>query len=314
MSMLAAFSESTPSCFWLKAMPAEGQHGLKWPASAYLSEKFLACSLIAGWLFPSYYTNVQAPWLPRQHCVLLCDASPKSVRLTLLSSSLQELQHTSATLAAMETSGTTLKAANKQYKAQRGTIKQSHGLLRTMRVNSIKANLKLYTALAFFTAVVAYVGLRRMSYFVPPALVPSMPSLAAFGIGSAKGNSTAEFPAFDGHAFDTPEKQRNGASNGGAGGMRAFQSRLMWMQRQAGRFLGQAAHHGRRLAVWLYGQTAKAIDSIKAKIEERQRKQQEKVAGPEGELPWYRMCVDCNTMMTCDKFQPQILKDNKETD
>ena len=66
----------------------------------------------------------------------------------------QELQHTSATLAAMETSETTLKAANTQYKDQRGTIKSSHQLLRTMRVNSLKDSLKLYAALAFFTLVI----------------------------------------------------------------------------------------------------------------------------------------------------------------
>ncbi len=314
MPMLAALSEFASSCFLLEMMIAEGQHGTRWSPSAILPVKFLACSLNC-WVVGFGHSRrlCKHPDCPG-NTVLLCDASLESVRLTLLPSPLQELQHTSATLAAMETSDTTLKAANKQYKAQRGTIKQSHGLLRTMRVNSIKDNLKLYTALAFFTAVVAYVGLRRMSYFVPSALVPSMPSLAAFGIGSAKGNSTAEFPAFDGQAFDTSEKQPNGASMGSAGGMRSFQSRLMWIQRQAGRFLGQATHHGRRLIAWLYGQTAKAIDSIKAKIEERQRKQQEKGAGTEGKLPWYRMCVDCNTMMTCDKFQPQILKDNKETD
>ena len=202
----------------------------------------------------------------------------------LLRQPLQELQHTSATLAAMETSDTTLKAASKQYKAQRGTIKQSHGLLRTMRVNSIKDSLKLYAALAFFTAVVAYVGLRRMSYFVPSALVPSMPSLAAIGTGSAKGNSTAGLPAFDGRAFDTSDKQPNGASKGSAGSMSSFQSRLMWIQRQAGTILGQAAHYGRHLAVWLYGQTGKAIDSIKAKIEERQRQQRGESAGTGGEL------------------------------
>ena len=184
----------------------------------------------------------------------------------------------------METSDTTLKAANKQYKAQRGTIKQSHGLLRTMRVNSIKDSLKLYAALAFFTAIVAYVGLRRMSYFVPPALVPSMPSLATFGIGSAKSNRTADLPAFDRPAFDTSDKQPTGAFQGSTGSMSSFQSRLMWIQRQAGTFLRQAAHHGRRLAVWLYGQTGKAVDSIKAKIEERQRQQQGEGAEIEGEL------------------------------
>ncbi len=97
----------------------------------------------------------------------------------------------------METSDTLLKKANKEYTDQRGTIKQSHGLLRTMRKNSIRESLKLYAALALFAFVIAYVGLRRARYFVPEVLINSLPTLKTFGIGQHKANSSADLPYLD---------------------------------------------------------------------------------------------------------------------
>lgn len=180
----------------------------------------------------------------------------------------------------METSDTTLEAANKQYKDQRGTIKQSHGLLRTMRVNSIKDSLKLYAALTFFTLVLAYVGFRRMSYFVPPGLVPSMPSLAAFGIGSQASNSTAGLPDLEFNPFRDSETHGHGADQPSAAGASFWESSFAQLRRQGGVIIGQAAHHSRHFAVWAFQQAHRLIGTIKQKIEERQgRKLGEGTAG-----------------------------------
>ena len=194
----------------------------------------------------------------------------------------QELQHTSATLAAMETSETTLKAANKQYTDQRGTIKQSHGLLRTMRVNAFKDSLKLYAALAFFAAVMAYVGLRRMSYFVPPAVINSLPSLKTFGLGRAGGDGSTDLPYLGEQQYDVPGAGGGGREGHSAAGPSAFQSSLAEVQRIAGILLRQAAHHGRRLAIWAVQQSQAVIASIKQKIEERQEEKLGQDATPEG--------------------------------
>ena len=127
----------------------------------------------------------------------------------------QELQHTSATLAAMETSDSTLRAANKEYGNQRGTIKQSHQLLRTMKVNSFKDSLKLYAALAFFTLVIGYVGLRRATYFVPSAVINSLPTLATFGIGQHKGNASTDLPHMGSdQQYDVPGTGMTGTETG----------------------------------------------------------------------------------------------------
>ena len=182
----------------------------------------------------------------------------------------QELQHTSATLAAMETSETTLKAANTQYRDQRGTIKQSHTLLRTMRVNSLKDSLKLYAALAFFTLVMAYIGFRRMSYFVPPAIINSLPSLKTFGIGQTQANSSAGMAYLDQQQYEVPGTDGGGNEGHSTAGKSSSQTRLAEVQRHAGNLLRQGAHYSRRLAVWLVQQSQRLIAGIKQKIEERQ--------------------------------------------
>lgn len=105
----------------------------------------------------------------------------------------------------METSDTLLKKANKEYKDQRGTIKQSHGLLRTMRKNSIRESLKLYAALALFAFVIAYVGFRRARYFVPEVVINSLPTLKTFGIGQHKVNSSADLPYLDEGGYHIPD-------------------------------------------------------------------------------------------------------------
>lgn len=197
---------------------------------------------------------------------------------------MQELQHTSATLAAMETSETTLKAANTQYKDQRGTIKQSHQLLRTMRVNSLKDSLKLYAALAFFTFVMAYIGFRRMSYFVPPAIINSLPSLKTFGIGQTQANSTAEVPYLDQQQYEVPGTDGGGGQGDSTAGTSSFQTRLAEVQRHAGTLLRQAAHYSRLLAVWVVQQSRSVIAGIKQKIEERQGRKLGQNDPAEGDL------------------------------
>ena len=196
----------------------------------------------------------------------------------------QELQHTSATLAAMETSETTLKAANKQYKDQRGTIKQSHQLLRTMRVNSLKDSLKLYAALAFFTFVMAYIGFRRMSYFVPPAIINSLPTLKTFGIGQTQANSTAGTPYLDDQQNQVLGTDGHGRQGDSPARTSSFQTRLTEVQRHTGILLRQAAHYSRQLAVWVVQQLQSLIAGIKQKVEERQGRKLGQNDPAEGDL------------------------------
>ncbi len=209
---------------------------------------------------------------------------------------LQELQHTSATLAAMETSETTLKAANKQYKDQRGTIKQSQGLLRTMRVNSLKDSLKLYTALAFFTLVIAYIGYRRMSYFVPPAIINSLPTLKTFGIGQNQASGSAEMPYFDQQQYEVPGIDSGGGERHSTASTSSFRTRLAEVQRHAGVALRQAAHHSRRLAMWLFQQSQSIVAGIKQKIEERQGRKLGQNDPPEGKFPITQLACPPNVL------------------
>ncbi|KAK9916485.1 hypothetical protein WJX75_003255 [Coccomyxa subellipsoidea] len=100
----------------------------------------------------------------------------------------EELDHTSATLAALEVSSTTLKGAADEYGQQRGRIKQSHKLLGTMRRASLWDRLTLWGGAALFAAVVAFIVYKRLAYFVPAALVPNfgalVPGMPAFGLAN----------------------------------------------------------------------------------------------------------------------------------
>lgn len=103
---------------------------------------------------------------------------------------MQELEHTSATLAALETSSATLKDAHDEYGGQRARIKQSHKLLTRVHRASILDRLAMWAGVTLFTLVALYIVLKRAAYFVPPALVPTLPavglpSLASLGFGTS---------------------------------------------------------------------------------------------------------------------------------
>ena len=116
---------------------------------------------------------------------------------------LQELEHTSATLAAMDLSDTTLTAAKDEFSSQKaghrrwdahlGTeptvsdpvmcccclfsvglsaqygwlLRRSHKLLSTMRQHSLLDILTLWGGISIFTLVVVYIVTKRSLYFVP---------------------------------------------------------------------------------------------------------------------------------------------------
>ncbi|CAL8466813.1 g6349 [Coccomyxa elongata] len=100
----------------------------------------------------------------------------------------EELDHTSATLAALEVSSATLKGAADEYGQQHGRIKKSHKLLGTMRRASVWDSLTLWGGAAIFFAVVAFIVYKRLAFFVPAALVPNlgalMHALPAFGLAN----------------------------------------------------------------------------------------------------------------------------------
>jgi hypothetical protein len=96
---------------------------------------------------------------------------------------LQELEHTSATLAALETSSATLKDANDEYGSQRARIKQSHKLLTKMHRSSILDRVAMWAGIILFSLVVLYIVLKRAVYFVPPILVPTLPRVGLPSLG-----------------------------------------------------------------------------------------------------------------------------------
>ncbi|KAK9864918.1 hypothetical protein WJX84_012275 [Apatococcus fuscideae] len=85
----------------------------------------------------------------------------------------QELDHTSATLAAMDASHERLAKSKEEYEKQTPLLTRSRRLLSKMSWHSLLESLILYGALAFFFLVVAFIIQKRLRYFVPSFLVPS---------------------------------------------------------------------------------------------------------------------------------------------
>lgn len=80
---------------------------------------------------------------------------------------LQELEHTSATLAAMDVSHERLQKTNKQYQSQNPLFAASRRLLSTMKRHELLDSLVLYLGLGFFLLVVFYILQKRSLYFMP---------------------------------------------------------------------------------------------------------------------------------------------------
>ena len=101
----------------------------------------------------------------------------------------QELDHTSATLAAMDASHERLAKSKDEYEKQTPLLTKSRRLLSKMSWHSILDNLVLYGCLTIFFAVVAYIVYKRLIYFVPSFLIPS------FGRSPALGQKLGQSPA-----------------------------------------------------------------------------------------------------------------------
>ncbi|KAL6773922.1 SEC20 [Auxenochlorella protothecoides x Auxenochlorella symbiontica] len=84
----------------------------------------------------------------------------------------EELQHTSATLAALDSSHGQLRGARDEYVGQAPLLKRSRRLLRTINWQSNLDNILLWTGVIIFGAVALYIVQKRVSYFVPGSLKP----------------------------------------------------------------------------------------------------------------------------------------------
>ena len=85
----------------------------------------------------------------------------------------QELDHTSATLAAMDASHERLAKSKAEYEKQTPLLTRSRRLLSKMSWHSVLDAITLYGCLALFFIVVAYIIQKRLLYFVPSFLIPS---------------------------------------------------------------------------------------------------------------------------------------------
>lgn len=128
----------------------------------------------------------------------------------------QELDHTSATLAAMGAGHATLAKTAAQYGTQRERVRKSHRLLGTMRRASLLDSAALWGGVALFTLVVAYVVVRRAAYFVPAGLIPSLPNLATLtGRGGFVPDNLDDALAVGGDVFYDPMLGPDGGAGGG---------------------------------------------------------------------------------------------------
>ncbi|KAL4457832.1 hypothetical protein ABPG75_012697 [Micractinium tetrahymenae] len=85
----------------------------------------------------------------------------------------EELEHTSATLAAMEASHTALGRTRDEYHGQHRKLRQSGGLLGTLNWQNKSETYMLWMGLTIFLAVCAYIFQKRAGHFIPEPLKPS---------------------------------------------------------------------------------------------------------------------------------------------
>ncbi|KAI3436768.1 hypothetical protein D9Q98_006180 [Chlorella vulgaris] len=85
----------------------------------------------------------------------------------------EELEHTGATLAAMEASHSQLAKTGDEYRGQHGRLKRSKGLLRTLNWQAKSETYMLWFGLSLFVLVCAYIFQKRAGHFVPDRLKPA---------------------------------------------------------------------------------------------------------------------------------------------
>ncbi|PRW56334.1 ATP-dependent zinc metalloprotease FTSH mitochondrial [Chlorella sorokiniana] len=85
----------------------------------------------------------------------------------------EELEHTSATLAAMEASHAQLGKTKDEYHGQHRHLRKSKGLLGTLDWQAKSETYMLWFGLTLFLAVCAYIFQKRAGHFVPNALKPT---------------------------------------------------------------------------------------------------------------------------------------------
>jgi hypothetical protein len=84
----------------------------------------------------------------------------------------EELEHTSATLAAMDASHARLGQTRDEYGGQHGLLKRSRGLLTVINWQQRSETILLWCGLILFACTAAYVAQKRALYFVPEAMRP----------------------------------------------------------------------------------------------------------------------------------------------
>lgn len=127
----------------------------------------------------------------------------------------QEIEHTSTTLAAMETSHAQLAKTRNEYAGQHAILRRSRGLLRTLNWQNRSETMLLWLGLLLFILTSAYVGHKRLIFFVPEPLRPVslIRSTARMFLQSKVFNETSKiaFQSRDSRALDSsPPEGRNG--------------------------------------------------------------------------------------------------------
>jgi len=156
---------------------------------------------------------------------------------------MQELAHTSATLAAMEVSHGQLNKTKDEYVGQHSLLKRSKGLLRTITWQNKSETLLLWGGLILFALVAAYVAQKRAMYFVPESLRPmALVRTAVWVVKGGKGHGRPQPPPppppppkgrlAPANGLETPSVGRNGEINVSADGV--GQPKEAKMERRAG--------------------------------------------------------------------------------
>jgi len=101
----------------------------------------------------------------------------------------EELEHTSATLAAMDISHQQLGKTRKEYVGQHSLLRRSKGLLRTIDWQNRSETIMLWGGLILFVLVSLYVAQKRVVYFVPESMRPM--ALVRTAVWALKSPSTA---------------------------------------------------------------------------------------------------------------------------
>ena len=115
----------------------------------------------------------------------------------------QEIDHGASTLELMDQGESTLRNTKKEYERQSPFLEAGQKLLKVLKDQDRREELKVYAAFSFFISVVLYITIKRVRYFVwiPSFLTraaaggaPPPPDVAGTGEGLAGGGAGAVPP------------------------------------------------------------------------------------------------------------------------